>query len=127
MAEIFMGARYRQHSRGATGGWDVGGRCTFGGPDEFGIRGPFEGWNRERIDRAERVSLPGAAGLAAAFPGATSYAPAGALPRLSRKSPDVAYRPASDLIETIHPRVTFLVPEGMKARRTRSLLSEGSQ
>jgi hypothetical protein len=68
MAEIFMGARYRQHSRGATGGWDVGGRCTFGGPDEFGIRGPFEGWNRERIDRAERVSLPGAAGLAVALP-----------------------------------------------------------
>jgi len=49
------------------------------------------------------------------FPGATSYAPAGALPRLSRKSPDVPYRPASDLIETIQPRVTFLVPEGMKS------------
>jgi hypothetical protein len=49
------------------------------------------------------------------FPGATSYAPAGALPRLFRKSPDVPYRPASDLIETIHPRVTFLVPEGMKS------------
>jgi hypothetical protein len=49
------------------------------------------------------------------FPGATSYAPAGALPRLFRKSPDVPYHPASDLIETIHPRVTFLVPEGMKS------------
>jgi hypothetical protein len=49
------------------------------------------------------------------FPRATSYAPAGALPRLSRKSPDVPYRPASELVESIHPRVTFLVPEGMKS------------
>ena len=49
------------------------------------------------------------------FPSATSYAPVGALPRLSRKSPDVPYRPASDLSETIRPRVTFLVPEGMKS------------
>jgi hypothetical protein len=49
------------------------------------------------------------------FPGATSYAPAGALPRLSRKSPAVPYRPASDLIETVHPRVSFLIPEGMKS------------
>jgi hypothetical protein len=49
------------------------------------------------------------------FPHVTSYAPAGALPRLSRKSPDVPYRPASDLIESIHPRVTFLVPEGLKS------------
>lgn len=49
------------------------------------------------------------------FPGATSYAPAGALPRLSRKSPDVPYRPVSDLTETLHPHVTFLVPEGMKS------------
>lgn len=49
------------------------------------------------------------------FPSATSYAPAGALPRLSRKSPDVPYRPASDLIESIHPRVIFLIPEGMKS------------
>lgn len=49
------------------------------------------------------------------FPSAISYAPDGALPRLSRKSPDVPYRPASDLSETIHPRVSFLVPEGMKS------------
>jgi hypothetical protein len=49
------------------------------------------------------------------FPNAISYAPDGALPRLSRKSPDVPYRPASDLIETVQPRVTFLVPEGMKS------------
>lgn len=49
------------------------------------------------------------------FPGATSYAPSGALARLSRKSPDVPYRLASDLIETIQPRVGFLVPEGMKS------------
>jgi|KBSSwiStaDraftv2_1062776.scaffolds.fasta_scaffold01867_2 hypothetical protein len=49
------------------------------------------------------------------FPSATSYAPDGALARLARKSPDVLYRPASELIETIRPRVTFLVPEGMKS------------
>lgn len=48
------------------------------------------------------------------FPGAASYAPAGALPRLSKKSPEVPYRPASELIETIQPRMSFLVPEGMK-------------
>ena len=49
------------------------------------------------------------------FPSATSYAPDGALARLARKSPDVLYRPAWELIETIRPRVTFLVPEGMKS------------
>src|SRR5436190_23854930 len=49
------------------------------------------------------------------FPRATSYAPDGALPRLAKKSPDVPYRPASELIETTHPRVSFLVPEGMKS------------
>lgn len=49
------------------------------------------------------------------FPGATSYAPDGALPRLSKKSPDVPYRSVSGLIEAIRPRVSFLVPEGMKS------------
>ena len=49
------------------------------------------------------------------FPGAASYAPAGALPRLSRKSPEVPYRSASELIDSVQPRVSFLVPEGMKS------------
>lgn len=49
------------------------------------------------------------------FPGATSYAPAGALARLSRKSSSVPYRPVSELIETLHPQVGFLIPEGMKS------------
>jgi hypothetical protein len=49
------------------------------------------------------------------FPGATGYAPAGALARLSRNSPDVPYRPVSELTETIHPHVSFLIPEGMKS------------
>jgi hypothetical protein len=48
------------------------------------------------------------------FPSANSYAPEGALPRLSRKCPDVPYRPASELIPKVRPRVTLFVPEGMK-------------
>src|SRR5436190_23854929 len=68
MAEIFMGARDRQHSRGETRGWELAGHRSFGGPAEVGTRGPFEGRNRQRLDRAERVSLSGAACLAAPLP-----------------------------------------------------------
>lgn len=49
------------------------------------------------------------------FPQARSYAPVGALPRLSRKSAEVPYRPISELTESVQPQVTFLVPEGMKS------------
>ena len=49
------------------------------------------------------------------FPSANSYAPEGALPRLSRKSPDVPYRPTSELIARVRPRVTLFIPAGMKA------------
>src|SRR5687767_14737615 len=65
MAEIFMGARYRQHPRGATRRWQLAGRCSFGRLGEFGTRGAVEGWSRERLDRAERVSPLGATCLAA--------------------------------------------------------------
>jgi len=52
------------------------------------------------------LHFPGGNELRAGWPHCLAY---------SEKSPDVPYRPASDLIETIHPRVTFLVPEGMKS------------
>ena len=49
------------------------------------------------------------------FPDAVSYAPEGALPRLAQKSPGVPYRPISELIERVRPRVDPFTPLGLKA------------
>ena len=49
------------------------------------------------------------------FPDAVSYAPDGAMPRLAEKSPGVSYRPISELIERVRPRVELFAPLGLKA------------
>ena len=48
------------------------------------------------------------------FPSAVSYAPEGALARLSKKSPGVPYRSTSDLVEQVRPRVDIFTPLGLK-------------
>jgi hypothetical protein len=48
----------------------------------------------------------------ARFPGATSYAHAGALERLARVSRDVTYRPLEDLALPAH--ITIVTPDGQK-------------
>lgn len=48
------------------------------------------------------------------FPGSQSYAPSGALPRLSSKTPAIDYESMEDLARRISPLRAWL-PEGMKA------------
>ena len=49
------------------------------------------------------------------FPEAVSYAPEGALQRLAKKSPDIVYHPIAELAERATARVSFFVPDGLKA------------
>ena len=48
------------------------------------------------------------------FPRAVCYAPSGAHQRLSKKTPNVEYRPIEELAQKIDPVITFL-PDGMKS------------
>lgn len=48
------------------------------------------------------------------FPGATSYAPEGALSRLARQAPAVEFRPAQQLVASLPPVVHLMTPEGQK-------------
>ena len=48
------------------------------------------------------------------FPRAVSYAPSGANPRLSNKTPDVEYRPIEELARKLWP-ARVLLPDGMKS------------
>jgi hypothetical protein len=50
----------------------------------------------------------------AKFPKAISYAPEGALPRLTKKSFGITYKPLSSLQPLLGTRVSVLVPDGMK-------------
>lgn len=51
----------------------------------------------------------------ARFPGATSYAPEGALPRLAKKSRGVPYRPLAELAPPVRPSVELFTPQGLKS------------
>jgi glyoxylase-like metal-dependent hydrolase (beta-lactamase superfamily II) len=57
----------------------------------------------------------GQAAWRARFPDAISYAPAGALPRLRKKAPEVPFQPVDELTRKLPPNVAVLQPEGMKA------------
>src|SRR4051812_7294127 len=48
------------------------------------------------------------------FPEARSYAPQDALEPLASKSPQIPYRPISELAQCVGERVHFCVPDGMK-------------
>jgi glyoxylase-like metal-dependent hydrolase (beta-lactamase superfamily II) len=57
----------------------------------------------------------GQAAWRARFPDARSYAPEGARARLVQKSPDVSYRPLSELAAKLPARVAVIEPDGFKS------------